>query len=655
MDVRPQSARASGAAAIDHPRASAGDAVRRFGPVLAGYALPFLLVFYLAMKGGGYDSIVRGEVGVAVWWVVLIGAAVGALPAARITAAGWVMFGLLAAFAVWTTLGISWSDSAERSAAEAGRVAAYLGVFVLALTAQRGEAVRRTVVSVGGAIAVVSVLALLSRVHPDWFPANTAADVLPQGRRLNYPLGYWNGLAALSGIGIPVILWVATSGRHVVSRALAAAALPAMAVATYYTLSRGGAIEIAAGLIVLFALYPRRLQLLPMTLIAGTGSALAVAAASQRGALADGLTNAAADSQGSEMLAVVLVTCAGVGLVAAAIALAERHQLYRMPSVPRPAALGAGAAVAIVCLIGALAFGAPGKIADGWESFKDPGGPNDTAQRFSSAGGNGRYQYWSTLVDAGEDKPLTGIGPGTFEFLWARDGTRTGFVRDGHSLYFESLGELGFPGALLIIALMIAVLGWGVVQCRGADPARRTMLAAATAGCTVFAVAAGIDWVWELPVIPVCFLLLAASIAATRATAPKAGGRRGGLRLGIVGLSLAGLIAVAIPLASAASIRDSQNLVRSAQLGQALDAAATAKSIQPYAATPNLQEALIYEQAGDLKSAVASAHEATDDEPTNWRNWIVLSRLEARNGNADGAIAAYRHARDLNPRSPLFN
>ncbi len=115
---------------MDHPRASAGDAVRRFGPVLAGYALPFLLVFYLAMKGGGYDSIVRGEVGVAVWWVVLIGAAVGALPAARITAAGWVMFGLLAAFAVWTTLGISWSDSAERSAAEAGRVAAYLGVFV---------------------------------------------------------------------------------------------------------------------------------------------------------------------------------------------------------------------------------------------------------------------------------------------------------------------------------------------------------------------------------------------------------------------------------------------------------------------------------------------------------------------------------------------
>jgi hypothetical protein len=607
------------------------------------------------MKGGGYDPIVRGEVGVAVWWVVLIGAAVGALPAARFTTAGWVMFAVLAGFAVWTALGISWSDSAERSASEAGRVAAYLGVFVLALSAQRGDAVRRTVIAVGSAIAVISVLALLSRLHPAWFPANAAGDVLPQGLRLNYPLGYWNGLAALIGVGIPLMLWIATSARHVVSRAIAAAALPAMAVATYYTLSRGGAIEIAAGLVVLFALYPRRLQLLPMTLIAGLGSVLAVAAATQRGALADGLTSATADSQASEMLAVMLVICAGVGLIAAAIGLAERYELYRMPTVRRPVALGWTAAVAIVFLVGALAFGAPTKVADGWESFKDPGGPNDTAQRFSSAGGNGRYQYWSTLVNAAEDKPLTGIGPGTFEFLWARDGTRTGFVRDAHSLYFESLGELGFPGALLIVALMIAVLGWGVAQCRGADPARRTMLAAATAGCTVFVVAAGIDWVWELPAIPICFLLLAASIAATKATPPKAGERRIGLRIGLVGVSIAGLIAVAIPLASAASIRDSQDLVQSAQLGQALDAAATAKSIQPYAATPSLQEALVYEQAGDLRSAAAAARDATQDEPANWRNWLVLSRLQARNGNVPGAIAAYRHARDLNPRSPLFS
>ncbi len=654
MDVRAQSARPAGTAAVDHPRDTATDAIRRHGPAIAGYALPFLLVFYLAMKGGGYDPIVRGEIGVAIWWVVLFGAAVGVLPAARISAAGWTMLALLGAFALWTTLGISWSDSAERSASEAGRVAAYLGVFVLAVSAQRGETVRRTVIAVGAAIALVSVLALLSRVHPEWFPANEAGRVLPQGLRLNYPLDYWNGLAALIAIGFPIVLWIAASARHVVGRALAAAALPAMGLAAYYTLSRGGGAEIAVALIVLVALYPRRLQLLPIALVAGIGSALAIAAAGQRGALADGLTNAVADSQASEMLAVALVTCAGVGLIGAAIALAERHELYRMPSIPRPAALTAAGVVAIVVVVGALAFGAPGKIADGWDSFKDPGGPGDTAQRFESAGGNGRYQYWSSMVDAASSEPLTGIGPGTFEFWWAREGTRTGFVRDAHSLYFETLGELGIPGLLLIAGLILAILGWGIVQARRAAAERRALLAAATAGCVAFAFAAGIDWVWEIPVLPISFLLLAAVIAASGASPERPEGRRGGLRLGLVGLSVAALVVIAIPLAGASSIRDSEELVDSAQLDEALNAATTAKNIQPYAATPSLQQALILERAGNFDGAVAAAREATGDEAANWRNWLILSRLEARVGNVDPAVAAYRHARRLNPRSPIF-
>ena len=89
-------------------------------PPLAGYALPFLLVLYLALEGGGYDAIVRSEVGIAVWWIVLLGAAVGVLPVARVTAVGWVGLGLLGAFAAWTALGISWSESSERSVAELG-------------------------------------------------------------------------------------------------------------------------------------------------------------------------------------------------------------------------------------------------------------------------------------------------------------------------------------------------------------------------------------------------------------------------------------------------------------------------------------------------------------------------------------------------------
>ena len=110
---------------------------------------------------------------------------------------------LLAAFAAWTALGITWSESAERSAAEAGRVAAYLG-FALALAAQGRDGLRRTVNAVAAAIALVGVLALLSRLHPAWFPADDAARLLPRDRQsAQLTMNYWNGLAALIVMGIP--------------------------------------------------------------------------------------------------------------------------------------------------------------------------------------------------------------------------------------------------------------------------------------------------------------------------------------------------------------------------------------------------------------------------------------------------------------------
>ena len=62
--------------------------------------------------------------------------------------------------------------------------------------------------------------------------------------RLSYPLNYWNALAALIAVGLPLMLQVATGARSIAVRALAAAAMPAMVLAAFFTLSRGG---IAAG------------------------------------------------------------------------------------------------------------------------------------------------------------------------------------------------------------------------------------------------------------------------------------------------------------------------------------------------------------------------------------------------------------------------
>jgi hypothetical protein len=627
----------------------------RIGPALGGWLLPFILVLYLALKGGGYDDVIRGEVGVAIWWIVLLGALVGVLPVARISRAGWIGLGLLGAFCAWTALGITWSGDSERSVAEVARLAMYTGVLALALSVQGRDGLRRTVNALAAAIGVVGALALLSRLHPAWFPHNDLPQFIPDAQsRLNYPLNYWNGLAALMAMGIPLALVTADRARRLSFQALGAAAVPAMALAAYYTLSRGGAIEVAAGLVVLLALHPRRLTLLPTMVVAGAGSAIVIAAATQRGALEDGLRNSAAQSQGNEMIAIVLVVCAGVALLQVAIGLAtrDRHRIRVSRRVAIPTLVVSAIAAAAI----ALAAGLPGYVSDQWQSFKAPGGPgNASPDRFASSSGNGRYQLWQAAVDANKTDPLKGIGPGTFEYYWAQHGSLPGFVINAHSLYFETLGELGIVGFVLIVSFLLWVLATGVIRAFTA-PRDRTLYAGATAAAAAFAVAAGVDWVWQIAVIPAALLLLAGAILRSRRRSSEVAPREHPMaaRLVLVGAALVALVAITIPLASTEAVRASQDQFNAKNLSTALDDAQTARNIQPYSATASLQEALVLEARGDLNGALAAAKSATSQGSADWRNWLVLSRIQAERGNVSQSIAAYKKAKSLDPQSPLF-
>ena len=78
-------------------------------PALAAWALAFVLVTYLSLRGGGYDIVARSQVGVAVWWIVWLGALAGLLPT-RFGARGWVAVALLGGFAAWTGLAVSWTS-----------------------------------------------------------------------------------------------------------------------------------------------------------------------------------------------------------------------------------------------------------------------------------------------------------------------------------------------------------------------------------------------------------------------------------------------------------------------------------------------------------------------------------------------------------------
>jgi hypothetical protein len=624
------------------------------------WLLCFGLIAYLGLQGGGYDPLVHDQVGIAIWWVVLLGVLVGALPDRRPTPLALASLGLLAAFVAWTALSLTWTESIDRTSADLARVVTYLGVFALALLTRDAAGTRRIVAAVGAGIAFVAGVALLSRLHSAWFPAadQTAQFLTSNRERLAYPLHYWNGLAALIAIGLPPVLYVATCAKTALWRAAAAAALPMMALTVFFTLSRGGIAAAVIALVLFVALAPDRLSMLPTLLLSALGSLVLILAANRRDALQHGLLNSSTDRQGDELLLIVLVVCAAIGALQAALVLfARSRERPAWTLVPRRNASIGLAVAALVVLVVAGAAGAPGRVSDAWAEFKEKGSPGKGTERLGSAAGQNRYQLWSAAVKENASEPLTGTGSGTFEYWWARNADVPEIVRDTHSLYLQTLGELGIVGLALLAAFLALVLGGGCAILLAAAPLERSAMAAALAGCVAFCATATFDWMWQLPVLPVALLLLGAALLAGGGRSEPPAQRRLPLALQIPAavIAIAAIVAIAIPLASTSLVRGSEAEAREGDLSSALEDARTAQNAQPAAASPRLQQALVLEARGEFPAAAEAARAATERESTNWRTWLVLSRIEAENGEAAAAVRDYRQARSLNRLSSLFD
>ena len=641
------------------PRATPVDQLRRLDwQAVSTWLLGFGLVVYLGLKGGGYDPLVHDQIGIAVWWVLIATVVAGALPRRRPGVLAWVTIGLLTAFAAWTMLSLGWTESSDRTFADGARVISYLGVLVLAVFAHGRRSARRMIAAVGAGIAFLAIVALLSRLHPAWFPEAAQTDEFLGNSedRLSFPLNYWNGLGALIAMGLPAVLQVATCAKTIHVRAVAAAAIPALALTLFFTLSRGGIAAAALGVGVFLALTSDRLPKALAAIVGGVGGAILVLAADQREALQSGLLNSAAENQGNEMLVMTVVVCLGVGLIQAGISLALAHGLrpeWARPS-RRQTKVGIASAAAVLLLV-AVAFDAPGRTSDAWADFKTNEGPGSGTARLGSAAGESRYKFWSAAVREQQSEPVTGTGSGTFEYWWARDGDAPDVVDDAHSLYMQTFGELGIVGVLLLAGLVTVILGAGVRRTLQAGSRGRPQLAAALAGCVAFFFTAAFDWMWQLPVLPIAMLLLASAfLGASRS--PR-GGRAAvptPVRAVFALVGLVAVVAIAIPLSSASLIRQSQAEARAGNVSAALDASRAAENVQPDAAAPRLQQALLLESLGELRAASVAALEATTREPTNWQTWLVLSRIEAERGDAQAALRHYRKARSLNPRALLF-
>jgi len=645
-------------------------------PAIGGWALGFAPVVILGLSGGGYDAVTRGEAGIAAWWIVGVGVALGslALPRTRLTWAALLLFGGLVA---WTGLGLTWTASTERTVVELARAVGYGGMLLLALAVCARTPVRHLVAGVATGLCVVCGYALLTRLQPEWFGAIVLNEIFPSSRRrLAQPLGYWNALAGLAAITLPLLLAFAADARRGAVRCGAAAFVPVVLLVIFLTVSRGGVIAAGLALLVWFALAPDRLPKVPLLAITGAGSAVVCMAAERRDALQAGLDSGLARTQGDELQLIVLLVMGGVAALTYGFALLDRHASRpAVTVVPRRHAGVASAVTSLILVVAFLGAGGGGWLGDRVDEFKGEGGGiatnyDNAFSRLQSVDSNSRYGYWVVARDAQREEPLTGTGPGTFEFVWAREHPNDGpsFVRDAHSLWAESLGEMGLVGFLLIVGFFLLALGAGAVRAlRATDREHRAALAAATGGLLGFVAIASVEWAWEMTVLGATALALAAACVAGRADGPLRVTRRGVTpddptvprasvvqRVGVVLLALAAVAVVAVPTAGTADVRDSQAAVRSGDLPAAFADARSATRAQPYSASAILQEALVLERAGELERALVVATSATREEPVNWRTWFIRSRLEARTGDADAAIVSFRRARRLNPTSPVF-
>jgi hypothetical protein len=645
----------------------AGPLAGRLAPVLVPLAVG-TATFLLALNNGSYALNDRLALAVAVWWAIAIGVGLRLVSLERTPRTAYTAAAGLTLLALFTALSIAWSASAEKSFYEADRVLLYLGAFVLTVLLTRRADGARWSDGLALGITAVGVIALLSRLFPDLLGGSAAPLKYFDEKRLSYPVNYWNGLAIFVGLAFPLLLRAAVSWRDPIRRALALAPFPALAATLYLTSSRGGVATALFGVLVFGALTAPRLPAIAATLAGAAGAAGAVAVLRGRHVLVDGpLASGDAASQGRSAAVLLLLCCFATALAYWAwCALAEprmHRSMSRNPGATRAVALTAGLACLVAVVAGLAAFHPVQKFDD----FKRP--PADaqlsqtdfTKSHLLSANGTGRWQLWASAKDEWSAHPVAGEGAGSFEAWWAQNRPLGLFVRDAHSLYLQTLGELGLVG----FAFLVVFLGAGFVA--GAARLRRSReratIAALMATLAGFAVGAGIDWMWQLTIVALVGVVCVALLTGAATAPPDGQAPRGAparprrmlaLRAAAIVACLGVITAVGLALLTQARLDASESAASRGDSEAAISAADDARRLEPWATSPYLQLALLDEEAGDLRSARSWLQDALDRDQRDWRIWLVSARLETKLGSIPEARRSLVRARQLNPRSPLF-
>ncbi len=626
----------------------------------AAFLAPIALLVGLALGGGGYSVASRHIVGLAVWLVLAALLALGAAGRATVRRPFYWASGLILGVALFSAISSLWSGSIELSVTEADRVLVYLGIFFAAfLVAQTSQRAQRFAEGLAISLVVIALLGLASRLLPHVL---TVSESLNSGAQLRYPLGYWNANGIVCGIGVTLLLWVSRRSPSRAMRWIAVGATPALLLTLYFTYSRGGLLSLAVACGCLIALSHDRLWLLATLAIGALGALPAILFTQDRRALADNVYTSQVISQGVTVLAVLIAGIALALLLHAGLRRFERGGgglASRAEAISRDRRVLGGVALALVlaAVVGAVALGG-----QAWHQFSSSNlqNPVNPQEQFGEINGAGRHDFYRVALDAFKEDPVAGHGAGTYQFAWNRLRSLDLNAHTAHSLYLQALAELGVVGFLLVAGMVLFLLYTGFQTWRNARGAVRELYAALFAVALAFAVGVAVDWYWDIAAVGAIFFIATGILVAARcrqlaasrvAGAEAAGPQQRRFGLAVAGLAIAWITALALigPLLVDREIKQSQSAAANEDLASARSHAETARSIEPWAASPYLQLGLVAETEGDYPTAAGRFSQAIHREEENWVLYYLEARAEKQIGETAAARADQAEAQRLNP------
>lgn len=237
-----------------------------------------------------------------------------------------------------------------------------------------------------------------------------------------------------------------------------------------------------------------------------------------------------------------------------------------------------------------------------------------------------RLSFWRAGAAIFLDHPATGTGPGTFAFAHAKYQGRY-YARDAHNIYVQMAAEMGIPGLVAVIVLLVALASVWVRTLRKARGTEAYPLAAGIGlSLGAYLVHSGMEMNWQFPANPAVAFTLAAILAwYDRWTGSWEGARRRRLlghpawRVAAVCLLLAGVAGVQLLRAAEVEFQRGRELVSAGQWPEASAAFRRAMTLNPL--DPRLPSAL---------AVTAQRHGSrTEDAQVLIRQAMTLDRMNA--------------------------